>query len=60
WNSDSASLYKEVHQQRIYRIDEIKRAIPLDCFKIVGIYDGFSNRLGSEKSDRVHFVLKRI
>ncbi len=60
WNSNSAAVYKEKHLQRIYRIDEIKSIIPLDCFQIVGVYDGFSMRAGSEKSDRVHFVLKKI
>lgn len=52
-------VYHEVHQQRIYRIDEIKEMIPRQKFEIVGIYDGFSFRAGTENSDRVQFVLKR-
>jgi hypothetical protein len=50
----------EIHQQKIYRIDEIIKVIPRDRLQVVGIYDGFSMKTGSEDSDRVHFVLKRI
>jgi 2-polyprenyl-3-methyl-5-hydroxy-6-metoxy-1,4-benzoquinol methylase len=55
----SKALVRELHQQKIYRIDEIMNIIPMNRFKVVGIYDGFTNRPGTEKSDRVHFVLKR-
>ncbi|MFQ5823528.1 MAG: class I SAM-dependent DNA methyltransferase [bacterium] len=58
--SNSNAPFRELHQQRIYRIDEILNIIPLDQFKIVGIYDGFSKHPGTEKSDRVHFVLKKF
>lgn len=51
--------YHEIHRQRIYRIDEMKEIIPTERFEIVGIYDGFSRRPGSENSERVQFVLKR-
>lgn len=51
--------YHEIHRQRIYRIEEIKGLIPAAWFELVGIYDGFSRRPGSEDSERVQFVLKR-
>jgi predicted TPR repeat methyltransferase len=50
----------EVHRQRIYRLSEIQAMIPPDLFEIVGMYDGFSFRSASERSDRAHFVLKRM
>lgn len=49
----------EIHRQRIYRLSEIREMIPAERFETVGLYDGFSFRKASERSDRVHFVLKR-
>ena len=56
---ESSPLVREIHQQRIYKIDEIMKTIPGDRFQVMGVYDGFSMKSGSEESDRVHFVLKR-
>ncbi len=58
-NSNSNTTYHEIHKQKIYKINEIMSIIPLDVYEIVGIYDGFSLRPGSEKSDRVYFVLRK-
>ena len=55
---DSAR-YREVHQQRIYRIDEVKALCDTKQWQLIGCYDGFSRRTGDENSDRVHFVLRR-
>lgn len=60
WKSDQATAFKEIHQQRIYKINEIKDIIPSISFQLIGVYDGFSMRPGTEKSDRVHFVVKRV
>lgn len=60
WNSDSRRSFVETHKQKIFSIREIENIVPEESFEIVGIYDGFSLRAGSEKSTRVHFVLKRI
>lgn len=49
----------EKHQQRIYTIDEIKSIIPGDDFQLMGVFDGFTLRTGTEMSDRVHFLLMR-
>jgi len=51
--------YREVHQQRIYRIDEVKTLCDTPQWRLMGCYDGFSRREGDESSDRVHFVLRR-
>ncbi|MFQ5601808.1 MAG: class I SAM-dependent DNA methyltransferase [bacterium] len=59
WNQDSSIIYHEIHKQRIYKIEEIKNKIPHELFLLEGIYEGFSMHKGTEKSDRVHFVLKK-
>lgn len=51
--------YREVHQQRIYRIDELKALCETPQWRLTGCYDGFTRREGKESSDRVHFVLRR-
>jgi ubiquinone/menaquinone biosynthesis C-methylase UbiE len=59
FNSSKTSSFRELHHQRIYRINEISNLIPGSMFKLVGIYEGFSRRPGTEQSNRVHFVLKK-
>ncbi len=51
--------YREVHQQRIYRLDELQRFIQNNLFEIVGLYSGFSFRPATERSERVHFLLRK-
>lgn len=60
WNSGQNKIFREIHRQRIYKIAEIQERIPANWFEMVAIYDGFSFRKGTERSDRVHFLLKRI
>lgn len=51
----------ERHVQRIYKISEIEHVIENSgLFKTVDCFDGFSFSKGSEWSERVHFVLKKI
>lgn len=52
-------IYHEVHQQKIYYIKEIIESIPSKVFNLLAAYDGFSETEGTEKSERVHFVLKK-
>lgn len=59
WKSQRNICYKEYHEQKIYRIAELKEIVPKQFFEIIGVYDGFSLRPGTEKSDRVHFLLKK-
>ncbi|MDZ7261192.1 MAG: class I SAM-dependent methyltransferase [candidate division KSB1 bacterium] len=56
----TATEYVELHQQRIYSIDELQTAIRKEPYKILNIFDGFTTKPGSEKSDRVHFVLQKM
>ncbi len=50
----------ERHVQRIYSLREIEAMIDPEQWVMAGCFDGMSRRPGTEKSDRVHFVLKRI
>jgi len=56
--SRGPTLY-ERHEQRIYSLLEINAMIDTKHWTVAGCFDGMSRRPGSEKSDRVHFVLKR-
>lgn len=53
------SRYHEVHQQKIFRIDEVKALCNSTQWLLLGCYDGFTRHAGHENSDRVHFVLRR-
>ncbi len=50
----------EVHRQRIYSLKEIEEMIGGAPFREVGRFDDMSFRKGTEYSERVHFVLRRI
>lgn len=50
---------QETHVQRIYRCAELIAAIEVSPLELVEAFDGFSLRPGSDRSDRVHFVLRR-
>ncbi|NLE01719.1 MAG: class I SAM-dependent methyltransferase [Fibrobacter sp.] len=50
----------EKHIQKVYSVKNIESIIPLDKFKIIGIWDNFSFKKYSQKSERIHFLLKKI
>lgn len=58
-SSRPGCLYKEVHTQKIRSLDEIEQFITASPFIHCGHYANFSLRPGSEKADRVHFVLQK-
>ena len=58
--SNDTNVYLEFHQQRIYYIDEVLAAVPIEKFKIHGAYDGFTCEGATESAERVHFVLERL
>lgn len=62
WHGDKEEeqVFKEKHLQRIYKINEIESIISPESFEVVGKYDGFTRRAGSEKSFRIHFLLRKI
>lgn len=49
----------ERHVQRIYRLQQIESSLKKFPWEILGIFDNFSRRPGTEKSDRVHFVIRK-
>jgi len=57
--SHGPTLY-ERHEQRIYSLPEIAEMIDPKEWTLVGVFDGMSQRPGSERSDRVHFVLRKL
>jgi ubiquinone/menaquinone biosynthesis C-methylase UbiE len=50
---------KESHQQRIYKVEDIRSLAEEAGFKLEGIFEGFTFRAGRETSERVHFVLRK-
>ncbi|MBD3290814.1 methyltransferase domain-containing protein [candidate division KSB1 bacterium] len=56
-NSDE--IYIEDHRQRIYYISELLDSIDKTEFEFISAFDDFSFSKASEKSIRVHFVLKK-
>jgi hypothetical protein len=62
FSNEQNGLYKksiEYHQQRVFEIKELKAMIPADLFDIVAIWDNFSRKRYTVKSERVHFLLRK-
>ncbi len=51
-------VVNERHRQRIYPLSEIEPVIEASPFRLEEAYDGFGFRSPTERSDRVHFVLR--
>ena len=56
---DDGSRLRETHVQRIYECGELTAAVDASPFELVECLDGFSLLPGSDRCDRVHFVLRR-
>ena len=52
-------VWEEVHTQRIYPLKQIIAQIEDSPFDLRGTFSGFTFNSGSERSDRIHFVLHR-
>lgn len=55
-------LYRKLvdrHQQRILSVSEIEKSIPDHLFSVQGIWDGYSFKRYSARSERVHFLLRK-
>jgi SAM-dependent methyltransferase len=50
----------EKHQQRIYGIDHLKSTLCENSFKIMGIYNDFSNDDSLNDSGRIHFLCRKV
>ena len=49
---------RETHEQRIYEFDRIASMVGASRFELLGAFDGFSMNRGSDRSDRIHLVLR--
>lgn len=56
---DDGRRHQETHVQHIYPIDELRDRIEASPMRLLSAFDGFTRRKGSERSDRVHFMLQR-
>ena len=52
-------IFVEEHRQRIYYIKDLLDIINISPFDFISAFDDFSFKKASEKSIRVHFVLKK-
>jgi SAM-dependent methyltransferase len=62
-DDDSPRLYEkhiESHRQKIFSVEEIERVIPKKRFETLGIWDGYTFRKYSARSERIHFLLRRV
>lgn len=49
----------EHHIQWVFDAEEVFRAVPEDLFDVVGMWDGFSLKKYSSRSERIHFLLRK-
>ena len=49
--------YEEEHYQKGYSIIEVEKAVKLAGLKVINVYEAFTDNVGTEKNDRVYFVL---
>ncbi len=52
--------FHESHYQRIYRLDEIEEMIAGSPFDRIALFNDMTFHPGSEDSERVHYVLRRM
>ena len=60
FRSKPGTVFYESHQQRIRSLDDIERLIASSKLTKIAAHDGFTFYPGSEKSERVHFILKKL
>lgn len=51
---------RENHVQRVFAPKAIASWVPRERFSVLGIWDGFSFNKHSRRSERVHFLLRRV
>jgi len=57
---DGQKYYIEKHVQQMYKLEKLASIIrQQDNMELIGIFDNFSKRPGSESSSRVHFVIRK-
>lgn len=58
-NSDLYEKVIEQHKQKVFTPAQIKTAIDGNDFTVVGVWDGYAFRKYSNKSERIHFLLRK-
>lgn len=58
---DETLIYHEKHVQQMFRIAVVKSVLldKVGGCEVLGIYENYTHRPGSEKSERVHFVVRK-
>ena len=56
----NSQIFKELHQQKIRYMDEWKQFIEKSPLKFMAAYHNFSLRKARNKSERIHFVCRKI
>jgi ubiquinone/menaquinone biosynthesis C-methylase UbiE len=51
--------FSEHHVQKVFPAKSIEQVIPRDLFNIIGIWDEYSYKKYSSRSERIHFLLQR-
>jgi SAM-dependent methyltransferase len=51
--------YIETHTQKVFLVQDIEKTIPKKRFSVLGIWDGYTFRKYTAKSERVHFLLRK-
>jgi hypothetical protein len=60
--NDVSDLYEKViekHRQKVFTPAQIKTAIDDNDFTLIGVWDGYTFRKYSNKSERIHFLLRK-
>ena len=53
------TVYREHHKQHIYVLADIEEKINQSNFVLLGMFQDFSFKPGQNRSDRIHFVLRK-
>jgi SAM-dependent methyltransferase len=55
----NGNIFHERHCQNIYRLSDITEEINKSPFRIVNMFENLTFKQGSEKAERVHFILQK-
>jgi SAM-dependent methyltransferase len=61
-SSGQPQLYEkglEHHRQKVFQVGDVRDFIPETMFEIMGVWDNFSMRKFTARSERVHFLLRK-
>lgn len=52
--------FRERHEQRIYPVARLAEICRASGYRVLGVFDGFSFEAASERSNRVHYVVRPL